>query len=218
MTLHRKILYALRHPSYLRRRLLGPIVESIQRKTKYDHTQWSRVVMYRQLFERIRELGPGKLSALEIAPGGSNSPWRQLGFAEYVGVDYPQFDICKDRLDREFDIIVADQVFEHLLWPYRAARNVFSMLKTGGRFVSTTPFLIRVHDVPVDCSRWTETGIKHLLAETGFDMEKMITGSWGNAACVRANLPSPQWASIGWGRSLRNEPEYPVVVWVVAGK
>ena len=121
-----------------------------------------------------------------------------MGFGRYNSVDYPGFDIYKDRLDREFDLIIVDQVFEHLLWPYRAARNVHAMLKTGGRLVSTTPFPVPI-GAPGDCSRWTELGMKHLLAEAGFELEKITTGSWGNLACVRANLVHLGVAT-GWRR------------------
>ena len=212
--LFKKIRYALLHPKYLGRRITDPIY----RVTNYDHGQWSRVVLYRELFEYVRSINPGSLDVLEIAPGGPNSAWRALDFRRYESVDYPDFDICNDKLTEKFDLIIADQVFEHLLWPYRAARNVHAMLKDGGRFITTTPFLIRVHDVPVDCSRWTELGIKHLLAEAGFDLSKIKTGSWGNRACVVANLHPELWASFGWGKNLQNEREFPVAVWAIAEK
>lgn|SRR5262245_28912658 len=204
-----KVRYALVH----RWRCL---VHQFRSATRYSSEHWARVVIYRELFAEAQNLAPGSLVALEISPGGSASPWRQLGFAEYVAVDYPQSDICKDRLERQFDVIIADQVFEHLLWPYRAARNIHIMLKPGGHFINTTPFLLRVRGDPVDCSRWTELGMKYLLAEAGFDLKNIRTGSWGNLACVRANFKN--WASFGWGKSLRNEPAYPVVVWAIAHK
>ena len=215
----KKIAYALLHPRYLMRRIIHAIVSPIRRATNYNPDQWGRVVMYRELFEYVGRLRPETLSVLELSPGedGLHSPWRRIGFGRYESVDYPDFDICKDRLDREFDLIIADQVFEHLLWPYRAARNVHSMLKTGGRFVNTTPFLIPVHAAPVDCSRWTELGMKHLLAETGFELEKITTGSWGNLACVRANLVHLPTAA-GWRRRFINEPHLPVSVWAIAEK
>jgi len=212
MSLLRKIQYAATHPAYLWHRITAPFY----RATGYDQGQWARAEMYRVLFGEVRRMAPGRLSVLEISPGGPESPWRALGFAAYQGVDYPEFDLCKDRLDRQFDLVIADQVFEHLLWPYRAAKNVHAMLNPGGRFIATTPFLIRVHGNPVDCSRWTETGIKHLLAEAGFELARIRTGSWGNLACARANLSAPDWARLGWGRPLHNEPEYPVSVWAIA--
>jgi len=209
-----KLKYAILHPAYLMRRLSNPFLKA----TRYDERQWARIVMYRELFNVMNALHPSQLCALEISPGGAWSVWREVGFREYKGVDYPDFDICSDVLDSQFDIVIADQVFEHLLWPYRAAKNAHAMVKPGGRLVVTTPFLIRVHDVPIDCSRWTELGLSHLLAEAGFDLSRIKTGSWGNRACVEANLRTESWAAVGWGRSLRNEPPFPVAVWAIAEK
>jgi SAM-dependent methyltransferase len=119
-------------------------------------------------------------------------------------------------LDHQFDLIIANQVFEYVLWPYKAARNVCQMLKPGGYFLMTTPFLIRVHAIPYDCTRWTETGIKYFLSECGFPLEEIKTGTWGNRACVKANFK--RWARRGWFGSLKNEPNFPVSVWALAKK
>jgi SAM-dependent methyltransferase len=184
-----------------------------KRSLGYDFEQWARVVMYQELRAAVEALGPAQLDALEISGG---TYWQQVGFKSYSAVDYPQFDICEDRLSETFDVIIADQVFEHLLWPYRAGRNVYSMLKNDGVFIITTPFMIRVHGNPVDCSRWTETGLKHLLAECGFALDNIKTGSWGNRACIKANLHPTNWAQRGWVASLRNDPLFPVSVWAIA--
>lgn len=178
-----------------------------------DH--WARVVQGRETDRMMRSLGAlQNLSAFDIS-GGS---WRHFGFGSYKCLNYPEFDICRDVLDEKFDVIIAEHVFEHLLWPYRAARNVFAMLKPGGAFLVVTPFLIRVHDYPVDCSRWTELGIKHFLAEAGFDLDGIETGSWGNRACVKANFHRWRFYRPWMGHSLKNEPNFPVTVWALARK
>lgn len=178
----------------------------------YDLTQWARVVMYEKCFEFVRSLGPEHRDVLEISAGPY---WvNALTFKSYTATQYPDFDICSQSLGRQFDLIIADQVFEHLEWPLRAGRNVFSMLRPGGYFVVTTPFLLRVHEVPIDCSRWTETGLNRLLQECGFEADHITTGSWGSRACIKANFN--WWAKYGWHRSLKNEPEFPVVVWAFA--
>jgi SAM-dependent methyltransferase len=139
--------------------------------------------------------------------------WRQIGFGSYTAVDYPSFDITKDRLSGVFDVIIAEHVFEHLRNPYAAARNVYNMLKDDGVFLIATPFLIRVHGHPHDFIRWTSDGLSSFLEDCGFHAD---THSWGNRRAVVANFDV--WAAFGFGRSLRNEPDLPVVVWAYARK
>jgi len=189
------------------------IIKRLLDVVHYDHTPWVKVVMYQECFKLIEDLGPSKLDVLEISAGKA---WRQLGFKSYTEANFPEFDVCSMTLPKTYDLIIADQVFEHLLWPYRAGKNVCSMLKPGGHLLVSTPFLIRVHYDPVDCSRWTELGMKHLLAECGFPIDGIKTGSWGNRSCVKANFRT--WAWRGWFKSLTNEPGFPVTVWALAKK
>ena len=177
----------------------------------FETADWQRAVMYKRCFEFIRGLDPSCLNVMEISAGPQ---WvREFNFHSFTDMKYPEYDICVDRLDQQFDLIIADQVFEHLKWPYRAGRNVFAMLKPGGHFIMATPFLIRVHKVPLDCSRWTEDGLFYLLQECGFPAEGITCGSWGNRACVKGNFH--HWPKAGY-HSLVNEPDFPVVVWAFA--
>lgn len=175
---------------------------------------WCRVVMDRTTAEYVAGLDTARLDCLEI----SGTKWRTAGFRSYQTASYPDYDVCAGPHRTEgYDVVIAEQVLEHVLWPYRAVKHVYEMLRPGGVFVVTTPFLLRVHAYPVDCSRWTELGLKHLLAEGGFPMDGIRTGGWGNRACVRGNLN--RWANwIPWRHSLRNEADFPVVVWAFARK
>lgn len=186
-------------------------VKNLLSAVGYDYTHWARTVMYQECFRLIEGLGPEKLDVLEISAGDI---FKSIRFKSYTEANFPHFDICTTALPGQYDLIIADQVFEHVLWPYRAARNVLAMLRPGGHFLITTPFLIRIHLVPHDCTRWTETGMRYFLAECGFPLEDTKTGSWGNQACVRANFR--HWAHRGWFGSLRNETAFPVVVWGLA--
>lgn len=180
----------------------------------YDTADWMRIVMYRQCFAFIRDLGPERLDVLEISGGPQ---WRrEFDFRSYTTTSYPDFDVCSETLPERFDLIIADQVFEHLKWPYRAGKNVLTMLKPGGRFIVTVPFLVRIHPSPLDCTRWTEEGLSYFLQECGFDAAAITTGSWGNRACLVANLSS--WRKRGVFGSLSNEPNLPLVVWAFAEK
>jgi len=191
------------------RQVLARVAEAVG----YDKTHLTRVVAYREIDAFLDGLGTDRLNCLEIAAGWK---WRQRAWASFTEMNWPEHDICSDLLDRQFDVVIADNVFEHLRYPWRAARNVHAMLRPGGWFINLTPFLIRRHAVPIDCTRWTETGMLHLLEEAGFDAGRIRTGSWGNAAAVRANFR--RWARAGWQRRLANDPDLPVTVWAIAQK
>ena len=181
--------------------------------TGVEDEKWSRVVMRRENLKLIESLSPSRLKALEI----SGCYWEKTGFQEYTSVSFPEYDICQTSLDKTFDLIIADQVFEHLLFPYRAGKNVYQMLEPEGYFLISTPFLVRIHNCPIDCTRWTETGLKYFLAECGFSLEKIQTNSWGNRACVEANFK--QWTRYRSRlHSLENEPNFPYHVWALAQK
>jgi 2-polyprenyl-3-methyl-5-hydroxy-6-metoxy-1,4-benzoquinol methylase len=109
----------------------------------YDH--WIRIVMDQETARLVRGLDVQHSSALEI----SGAKWKDFGFARYKSVGYPDYDVCAGVLEEKFDVILAEQVFEHVLWPYRGVRNVFQMLKPNGAFLITTPFLVKIHGFPV---------------------------------------------------------------------
>lgn len=203
------------------RSILNPLMLSCIRlmlRRIYHHwgttgQHWARVVMDEATGKIIQNISPHNLSALEI----SGNRWQNYGFLSYKHAFFPDFDLCYSKTDETFDLIIAEQVFEHLLWPYRAGINAYKMLNNRGYFLITTPFLMRIHNHPTDCTRWTETGIRHFLAECGFDYETIHTGSWGNRKCVRKNLS--RWVPYRpYIHSLKNEPDFPVVVWALAQK
>ncbi|WAS91500.1 hypothetical protein [Nannocystis punicea] len=79
----------------------------------------------------------------------------------------------------------------------------------------SVPFLVKVHRYPVDCTRWTELGLKHFLHECGFPLAPIRTGSWGNRACVAANFDD--WVVYDPAiHDLTDEPDFPYHVWALA--
>jgi len=185
--------------------------------TGHDNPQWGRIVMDRETERLVRTLPHTGFDVLEI----SGNKWASFGFKSYRDVGYPGYDLCKEPLPQRFDLIVAEQVFEHLLWPYRALRNLEAMLRPGGYVLLTTPFLVCIHPTPEDCTRWSEVGLRYFMAECGFPLEQTVTGAWGNRACVIANLNGGghNWAPyIPWRHSLRNDPDFPIHVWALGRK
>lgn len=180
----------------------------------YPHNNhWCRVVMDEETGKIVNALPVGSLKALEI----SGDKWKSINFKSYRNTQYPNYDVCAEILEEKFDIIISEQVFEHLLWPYRAGKNVFAMLNDGGYFLITTPFLLKIHNHPVDCSRWTSTGMKYFLAECGFELSDIDVYSWGNRECLLNNLD--EWMPYNPKRhSLVNDSEFPLVIWALAKK
>lgn len=193
-------------------------------KIKVNH--WLRLVMDDATDRLVSSWDVANMDALEI----SGSAWNKGGFKSYRSVQYPNFDICvpfdewspqaKELLVESADIVFAEQVWEHLHYPYRAAQNVKRLLRPGGRFVLTTPFLLRVHGIEQysDCSRWTPDGMKYFLEEVGFEIDKIYSDAWGNKECAAAHITNEMWFEYQDGMNLENDPIYPCVVWAVAQK
>lgn len=178
---------------------------------------WTRIVMYEQtslLLRNLRTMPPvDTMTVVEIAPS-EDSYWETFGFGKYYETPgFPEFDICADPMHGLFDLIILDNVLEHVVHPKAALQNVVAHLLPGGHFLVVTPFLIRVHPSPRDLWRWTEDGLRTMLY--GLGLRTVETGAWGNRECVLNNLN--HWAAYRPGLSLENNPECPVMVWALAG-
>jgi len=180
---------------------------------------WCRKVMDEETVAFVSRLPTGEMEALEV----SGYAWdHRSKFKSYQTVHYPQFDLNYDIVPNQtFDIIFAEQVLEHVRYPYRAIRNIYRMLRPSGWFIVTTPFLIHIHMGKMDYTRWSPEGLKYLLEEGGFETEKMLIGSWGNRECAIADFNRCAEGN-GWhvydqnSHNLTNEPDYPIVVWAFA--
>jgi len=172
---------------------------------------WVRVVMHRETERLVRALEPANLDAFEV----SGRKWQNFGFRSYKNAWFPELDICKDPPKGTYDIVFAEQVWEHLPYPYRATKHVLKMLRPGGYFLVTVPVLIKYHPAPADCSRWTAQGLAYFLEECGFDPANTVSASWGNRACLIANLD--KWVKYDADQhDLANEEKYPLVAWALA--
>lgn len=104
------------------KKVLGPLLG-------YTELPWTRVVMNRTTLEWVRALETARMDALEI----SGEYWKnKVPFKSYRSVWYPEYDVCAMPLPETYDLIFAEQVFEHLPHPLRAARHVCRMLRGGG--------------------------------------------------------------------------------------
>lgn len=181
----------------------------------------NRIVMRKSSREWIKSLGPDKLRVAEISGKWGES----FNFRSYEAFRYPDYDICagpflnSEGKPLKFDLIIADQVWEHLDRPYAAVKNVRRMLRKGGHFYIATPFFIPFHGAPIDCSRWSARGMKNLLIETGFDETAIRSEQWGNRHAAARNLETPWPPEYDETQDdLTDDPDFPMVTWAIAQK
>ncbi len=82
---------------------------------------------------------------------------------------------CPEIPDESFDIVYSHNVFEHIKTPWTAAEECVRITKTGGLNIHITLFSYRYHESPVDCFRYTHTGLKTIFELSG-NMEEVISG------------------------------------------
>ena len=175
--------------------------------------QWQRVVMNEAIAGHIASLDPPSRRAAEIS-GDSHAhlPWR-----EHLSLNYPEFDLCAPVGGRgQFDVVICEQVLEHVVDPFRAAANLRELTVPGGHVIVSTPFLIKVHEVAImalrDYWRFTPRGLRTLLETVGLVVDSV--DSWGNVPCVVGNLR--RWSSYRPFHPLDNDPDLAVQVWAFA--
>jgi SAM-dependent methyltransferase len=202
--------YRLIHDSRYRRSFKRRLYERLG----YNYDQWLRTAQIKDWLESLKRLDLENMDALEVSPGARDT-WRDLDFKSYEPVQFPDFDICEQTTGNTYDIVIADNVLEHVIRPHRAVRNIFDMLNPGGIFYVTTPFMVMEHGDD-DYYRWTKIGMRVLLEDAGFPPDGIEIKSWGNRACIEANFD--HWKVHGWCKDMRNETNLPVTIWATAQK
>jgi SAM-dependent methyltransferase len=177
--------------------------------------QWQRVPLIEAVDRHLAALGPAQLDAAEISGADhAGKPWKS-----FTSLDYPAFDLCAPlgaALRAAFDVVICEQVIEHVVDPRAAAANLRDLARPGGHVVVSTPFLVRVHELPEwgleDYWRFTPRGLRTLLEQAGLEVTNV--DSWGNRRVVLGNLD--HWPAYRRWHSLRNERDLPVQVWAFA--
>lgn len=180
------------------------------------HRPWIRYVMDEKTDLFVKSSRPDTLDVCEI----SGNAWQDTHqWKSYTNKEYPEFDVCNDNFDQRYDLIIAEQVFEHVRYPWRAAKNIYNGLRDGGYFLITTPFIFHIHPTPLDCWRWTPQGMGFMLEDAGFRQDNIITGGWGNYECfLRHAIDQSSAPAMRPEFSLENVTHIPQMVWGYAKK
>lgn len=125
--------------------------------------------------------------------------------------------------DCSFDLVVSDQVFEHIHGlPHIAMSESLRVLRPGGWVLHTTCFFTPYHG-PGDYWRWTAEGLGELARLSG--SSEAISGGAGHPADALYGLfgwrwlgvPKARWHPLNWLARL-DRPSYWNTCWVLAQK
>jgi SAM-dependent methyltransferase len=178
----------------------------------------TRYVMYRSIREALPL--PLKGDILGIS-GVDNFKDLMDAAARLVEVHYPEVDIQNlPHADESFDVVISDQVLEHLPRPWQAISETFRVLRPGGLAVHTSCFQNLIHGEGWgDYFRFTPDGLKAMCPA---GTEVIACAGWGNRFTNFLRSFGLTWNVPGWGPrrwlATYNEWRAPVVTWIVARK
>jgi SAM-dependent methyltransferase len=179
----------------------------------------TRFYMYRHLEKVLSELSVGG-QVLSISGLGPIPEMLATRVSHIVETKYPEADIQALPYENDsFDIVVSDQVLEHVFDPVQAVNESLRVVRPGGLIIHTTCFMNPIHLYPVDLWRFSPGALAHLSRNA----EIIDTGGWGNRSALLFVL-------MGVGHhliplhphhplhriALYNDEKYPIVSWLVA--
>ena len=134
-----------------------------------------------EISDHVKE---GKL--LDVGCG--SKPYKEIfDVDEYIGIDIEvsghdhsssDIDMYYDGKeipfsDNFFDHVFCSEVLEHVFNIDELLNEINRVLKDGGTFSFTCPFVWDEHEQPYDFARYTSSAIDHLLSKHGFELIKL---------------------------------------------
>jgi SAM-dependent methyltransferase len=117
-----------------------------------------------------------------ISPYEPLMPEAEVETADLVSDSPPELKPAYEFLPGEncpapsdhFDGILSTQVLEHVAKPSDYLNDALRMLRPGGRLVLSTHGVWEDHPSPGDYHRWTAQGLRQLLENVGFQVERAV--------------------------------------------
>ncbi|MDA8602532.1 class I SAM-dependent methyltransferase [Gammaproteobacteria bacterium] len=114
--------------------------------------------------------------------GCGSKPYRSFfSTSDYVGLDIESDRVRNQRFadytyDGEtfpfennlFDVVICNQVLEHVFNPDQFLSEIFRVLKPDGKILLTVPFAWDEHEQPIDYARYSSFGMRALLEKNKF--------------------------------------------------
>jgi len=184
----------------------------------------SRYYMYNHLRELGRQLDNRTGRVLSVSRSANVVEILGLAPSEIVEADYPEHNMLSLEFpDESFDYVISDQVLEHVEGqPQAAVEECRRVLRPGGVAIHTTCFINPIHEAPADYWRFTPFALKHLHRDWS---EIIEVGGWGNFDVWIAELDGVRYTAVPNAKwhpfhklAMKNDPNWPIVTWVIARK
>ncbi|MEK7576114.1 MAG: class I SAM-dependent methyltransferase [Patescibacteria group bacterium] len=188
--------------------------------------------MYKKIFSSLELPLQGDIlgvSGLKYFIGSKNyKPPMQIisKDAKITQANYPDVNMCNlPYPDNSFDVVVADQVIEHIEGNIeQAISECHRVLKTRGMLIIGTVFIHPIHWGPKDMWRFSTAALKYLCRDFS---EIVECGSWGNK-WIHAlfflyenardwDIPERRFNVKHFFATL-NDTKYPLNTWIIARK
>jgi SAM-dependent methyltransferase len=119
------------------------------------------------------------------------------------GVDVIAFADQFPFLDGVFETVVMTEVLEHVADAERAAAESYRVLKPGGMWIVTVPYIYPTHEAPHDHRRFTHFGLIALAERRGFEVVSVAAKGGELLLVAHWMLMFAVHAANGVGRVLR---------------
>lgn len=87
--------------------------------------------------------------------------------------------------DEKFQLVISQEMVEHVPDPFRAVREMARVLDAGGTLYLQAPFVIGYHPGPEDYWRFSRAGIRRLLEQAGLECRRVEPAVGGGTGMYR---------------------------------
>lgn len=142
-------------------------------------TPWRRA-NWRFLEDEANRL-PLEATLLDVGAGRGDFAELFAG-RNYYALDvypYPEVDLVCDLTQTNplrpasFDAVLLMNVLEHVYDGRRLLQTLANILKPGGVLIAAIPFMVKMHQVPVDFARYTHFALQRLGEDSGLALVKL---------------------------------------------
>ncbi len=172
-------------------------------------TPW-RQANWRFLQKQITSL---EQDALILDVGAGRGDFADLfNDRNYLALDiypYPEVDLVCDLTQsnpfrpESIDVILLMNVLEHVYDTQTLLDSLNKTLKEGGLLIVTIPFMVKMHQVPVDYVRYTHYALERLGSNHGFEIE-LIEGYYDPLFLLGEGIGNLKWSVLPTIRGTRH--------------